>query len=390
MAQQKILILGGGFGGIKAALELADRPEFTVSLLSDKDYFDYHGRLYYLATGGSRRAVVIPLKEIFAGKKVRLIRAEAKQVDRRSQLISTNQGEKYAYDRLVIALGSATNYFGIKGLKDFAFSFKSLDDAQKLRRHLHSQLMAEHKPDLNYVIVGGGATGLEVAGALPGFIGHIMRCHGLPARPLNIKLVEAAGRLMPAMPRGYSRAVHKQLSRLGVEVYLNQKVEAETADTLMVSGQSIASHSVVWTAGISNHPFMAANDFKLSEHGRVLVDEFLQAESNIYVIGDNADTKYCGMAQTALHNAKFVAENLGRQAAGLQPLAYRPKKPIYITPVGPKWAAVLWGSTQIYGRFGWWLRRLADLAAYHELEPLWKARQHWLTDTGGACPTCDA
>src|SRR5664279_3295728 len=106
---------------------------------------------------------------------------------------------------------------------------------------------------------------------------------------------------MARMPRSYSLALQKRLRRLGVKLYLNQTVQAETADALMISGHAIDSHTVVWTAGVINHPFLKANGFALNEHGKVVVDKQLQAEPGIYVIGDNADTPYSGMAQTALY-----------------------------------------------------------------------------------------
>src|SRR5205823_5365499 len=104
---------------------------------------------------------------------------------------------------------------------------------------------------------------------------------------------------MPRMPRAYSRAVQRRLRKLGITLYLNQAVKAETADDLIISGRDIKSHTVVWTAGVTNNPFLSSNNFVISEHGKVIVDQYLQSEPDIYVIGDNADTKYSGMAQTA-------------------------------------------------------------------------------------------
>jgi NADH dehydrogenase FAD-containing subunit len=177
-----------------------------------------------------------------------------------------------------------------------------------------------------------------------------------------------------------------------VKLYLNQTVQAETADALMVSGHSIDSHTVVWTAGVTNHPFFSANKFSLSEHGKVVVDKYLQAEPDIYVIGDNADTPFSGMAQTALHDAKFLASNLGRQASAKKLRTYKPEKPVYVTPVGNGWAAVLMGSFHIYGWGGWALRSAADFKAFNDYEPWWKASKHWVAEYQDepTCPICMA
>jgi NADH dehydrogenase FAD-containing subunit len=122
------------------------------------------------------------------------------------------------------------------------------------------------------------------------------------------------------------------------------------------------------------------------------VDAYLQAEEGIYIIGDNADTPYSGVAQTALHDAVFVAENLKRVADGQQPQAYRPKRPIYVTPTGPYWASVVWGAVHLTGWIGWMLRHAADLIAYHDYQSVIKASERWLAGVmvdEDNCPLCE-
>lgn len=391
--KKRVLVVGGGFGGIKTALELCRNKQLEVTLLSDREYFRYYPMLYRTATGGKITASRIPLSEIFAGKNVRIAKATAKTLDRQNRQLLTEDGQKFPYDELVVAMGVVTNYFGIKGLEEYAYGIKSVEEARRLRNHLHKLMLDDGKPDVNYIVVGGGPTGVELAGALPGYLRHIMDKHKISKTSLHIDLVEAAPKLMPRMPDAYSKAITKHLQKLGVTLYLGQTVEAETADQLVVSGHSIDSHTVVWTAGVTNHPFLKANDFKLNEHGKALVDDFLRAEPNIYVIGDNADTPYSGMAQTALFDARFVAGNFSRQLKNKSPVAYKPKKPIYVTPVGPHWAAVQWGGLTLHGRVGWLLRAAADFMGYKDYEPWWKAGKHWLAeeeDGDETCPDCQS
>ena len=389
--KKKVLVVGGGFGGIKTALELARQPHFDVSLLSETSNFRYYPTLYRAATGGRLTASQIPLSEIFAGKNVHIIKDSAKTLDRANQAIIGASGKKYHYDDVIIALGVVTNSFGIKGLEEYAYGIKSIEEAGRLRRHLHKTLLDEGKPDVNYVIVGGGPTGVELAGALPGYLRHLMKLHGIKKNSLHIDLVEAAPRLMPRMSKLYSRSIRRRLKKLGVKLYLGQTVQAETTEELIVSGHSIKSHTVVWTAGVTNHPFFKANEFMMSERGKVVVDNYMAAEDHVYVIGDNADTEFSGMAQTALYDAVFVANNLRRASRGKNLRTYKPKRPIYVTPVGPRWAAVAWGQLQLFGLVGWLLRSAADFVGYSDYEPWWRASKHWLAEEQSGeedCPIC--
>ena len=128
----------------------------------------------------------------------------------------------------------------------------------------------------------------------------------------------------------------------------------------------------------------------MSEHGKVVVNEYLQAEPNIYVIGDNAETTYSGMAQTALYDGGFVAAHLKRLAHSDELKSYVPKKPAYITPAGPRWAAVLWGEFHTYGFLGWLLRGAADFDGYNDLEPLIPATASWasMLQKEESCSVC--
>lgn len=392
MVNQKtrVLIVGGGFGGIKAALELSKGNHHDITLLSDKPIFQFFPTLYHTATGGASAESSLAINSILEGKKITFKEGVAKTLDRKKKVITTEDGQTYHFDVLIVALGSVLNYFGIQGIADYAYNIKTPEAARKFKNHLHSQLTDLKAPDLNYVIVGGGPTGIELAGSLKGYMTAVAKAHGIQHRAIHVDLVEAAPQLLSRMPKAMSRAIAKRLRRLGVKLYLGKMVGGETADMLMVDGKPIQSHTVVWTAGVTNHPFFRENNFKLNERGKVVVDEYLQAEPDIYVIGDNADTKFSGMAQTALYDGTFVGRNLNRQAKGLLMDRYKPKEPIYVIPVGPGWAAVLWGKKQFYGWFGWVLRSLADLRGFKDYEPWWKAGEQWMTEfeTEEDCPEC--
>lgn len=389
--KHRVVIVGGGFGGVKAALELAGDDRFHITLVSDTTDFKYYPALYRTATGGKRMISAIPLTELFEQKKIHLINDIVISLDRTARTVTTKVNHIIGYEAVIIAMGVKTNYFHIEGLQEFAYGIKTPEDAQRLKAHLHQQMIDQKKPDLNYVIVGGGPTGIELAGVLPSYLQRVARQHGLPNKNIHVDLVEAAPRLVPRMPKDISRHLAKQLRRLGVHLYLKAAVQAQTADSLMVNNKPIRSHTVIWTAGVANSPFFAEQGFQLAKNSKARVDQFLQSDPGVYVIGDNADTPYSGMAQTALYDGVFVAHNLMRLASKLDPIPYRAKKPIYVFPAGHHWSAVLWGSVRIYGRLGWLLRSAADLVAYHDYEPWLMATKRWiaLDDDEETCHICN-
>jgi NADH dehydrogenase len=390
--KHRVLIVGGGFGGTKAAIELSKLANVEVTLLSDHTHFRYYPGLYHTATGGRRAGTRIRLSDILEDRNVQVVRAIAKKLDRAKKEIITDDGKHYGFDQLILALGNVTNYFGIKGLAEYSYGIKSSEEVERFKQHLHKQLLDAGEPDLNYVIVGGGPTGIELAGALPGYLHAVMKMHGVADRKLSIKIIEAAPQLLPRMPKDISEAIAKRLSSLGVEVMLGTAVQGETRDTLMAGTTPLKSQTVVWTAGVTNSPFFKENNFKLTDRGKVEVDEYLQAEPDIFVIGDNANTQYSGMAQTALYDGHFVAHNIARQQEGAMPDSYVPKQPVSVIPVGNNWATVEWGKRHFYGYIGWVLRALSDLVGFHDLESWPKAGKQWITalqEEQLDCPNCD-
>jgi NADH dehydrogenase len=390
MKKQQVVIVGGGFGGIKAALELSKDDRFKITLIADRDTFRYYPTLYHTATGGLKRQSNIPLRELFAGKSVNIVTGEAVTIDRKAHGVTLKDGRAYHYDIVILGLGVITNYFGIPGMEEFSYSIKSIEQSMRFKDHVHQQLTDEHAPDPHYVIVGAGPTGIELAGSLPQYIRKVMDKHEIRHRAVHVDLIEASPRLLPRMPKDYSRAVTRRLRRLGVKIYTGQAVQGLAADSLTVSGKPIRSHTVIWTAGVTNHPFFKENGFTLTNRGKVTTDMYLQADDNVYVIGDNANTPYSGMAQTALYDGAYVAKNLIRKANGKDPKGYGVKKPITVIPVGERYAAVLWGRTHIYGWLGWILRSAADFIGFRDYEPWWKATQQWATEFGAeeTCPIC--
>lgn len=390
--QKKILIVGGGFGGIRTALDLAKNkpPDVKIVLLSDKPHFEYHATLYRVVTGRSPLQVCIPLAEIFAGQNVEVVIDTVIAVNPKAKTLDGSSGSHYSFDYLVLALGSETAYFNIPGLAERAFGFKSITEALRLKRHLHGLFEGRPPKPINIVVVGGGASGVELAGELAVYTAGLAKRHNLDESLVSIDLVEAAPRVLPTMPPDVSERVRRRLQNLGVNLFVNRQVIKEEMEELSMADMKVWTKTVIWTAGVKpNHLYSEIQGLKLDPKGRVVVDEHLQAEgaSGVFVIGDAAATIYAGMAQTALHQGRFVAAAIKKLLKGQRLFAYYPKKPLYAIPVGPGWAAAVVGAFRFYFWAGWLARRSADLRFFLSILPFRKALAAFDSEKT-LCETC--
>ncbi len=376
----KITIVGGGFGGIKTALELAKDKDNTITLITDKPDFQYYPALYSAATGHSHLESWVPLGEIFAGKKnIHVSIDHIESIDPKKKTLSAKSGMQYTYETCILALGSVTTYFGIEGLDVYAYGIKSSDEIKRLKQHLYTDIAEKHVVDKHYVVIGAGPTGVELAAALGSYIKRICEHYNVAKRTIHIDLIEAAPRVLPKMSEHTSRVVQKRLKKLGVNVQTGQSVQSATADTIMVSGKPIKSQTIIWTSGVANHPFFKSNaeHFEFAKNGKIDVNEYMQTKDGVYVIGDNAATKFTGLAQTALHDAIYIAKNIQRQKHGKQPKKYKAVLPPVVVPVGENWAVFEWHWMRLYGWMASLLRMAADLIGYNDMLPLGQALGVW-------------
>lgn len=378
----KIVIVGNGFGGIKTALELANKSGFEVSLISPHFNFEYHAALYRSATGWSPKEVVLPLRDIFKDKSVDLIQDTVTAIDIDKHIIKGEDGRNYNYDRAIFSIGQVINFFGIEGMAEYSHSMGDIAHTIALRQHLKEQALSEDK-ELKFVVIGGGATGVELAGEIKPFINRIISNHHAKSKKIEVVLIEGSNRLLSLLAPKISKIAETRLIEIGVKVMLNTIVKGCNIDEVKLENEVIKTHCVIWTAGFANNPFFANHEgsFKLARNGKVEVDEYLLANKDVYVIGDSSNTQYSGMAQTALFDAIFVANNLEREIRNQTKKMYVPKRPIYVVPVGQKFAVLQWGRFILYGKPAWYMRRLADLRLFDEFEPLGKAIKAWRSGT---------
>ncbi|MBC7764652.1 FAD-dependent oxidoreductase [Microbacteriaceae bacterium] len=379
-----ITIIGGGFAGVKSALELAKDSRNHITLITDKPDFQYYPALYSSATGHSHAESWAPLGEIFGEHtNIHVFIDTVKSLQAKSKTITGVSGTTYHFETLIIAIGVVTAYYNIPGLETYAFGIKSHDEIQRLKQRLFIDIAERGLLDKNYVVIGAGPTGVELAAALGTYIQRLCVRYGVKKHSIRVRLIEAAPRVLPRSSEQTSHAVTQRLKKLGVHVETGKKVEKENAKQLVVSGRPIESHTVIWTSGVTNHPFFAAHPmvFTLAPNKRVVVDGHMMAHDNIYVIGDNADTKYTGLAQTALHDAQYIAKHLKRIADGKKLVPYKAVLPASAVPVGKNWAVLEWKSIRIYGFLGGLIRRAADWIGYSDLMPFGMSLGAWRAST---------
>lgn len=377
----KVVIVGGGFGGVKAALELAKDSRIDVTLVSDRDHFLFYPTLYSTATGRSKLQSILPLDKLFATSRVKVIKDTVIGLDTARRLVVTKDHQLH-YDRVVFALGVVTSYFGISGLDTYSYSIKSAHEIERFKKHLHDELTSEKHFDKNYVIVGAGPTGVELSAALAHYLRVIAQTHQIKHSRIRLDLVEAAPRVLPRMSEAASDLVAKRLKKLGVTVMTNKKVESEDDDSIMISGKDVPSKTVVWTSGVANHPFFAEHNdiFTLAKNGRVEVDEHLKVDRHIYVIGDNANTQFTGLAQTAIYDAIYVSRAISAEAHRRLLPEYKPKKQPVVIPVGANWAILEYGPIRLTGFIASVIRRFADLIGYTDFFAFSTAFRLWLLE----------
>lgn len=372
----QITVVGGGFGGVKAALELSKHKNARITLISDKPDFQYYPALYSTATGGSHLQAWVPLGEIFANHdNVNVIIDTATELDKSKKVITGASGTEYPYRTLVLALGNVTTYFGIEGLDHYAYGIKSQQEIQRLQQHLLETFSQPNAADTHFLIIGAGPTGVELASSLGQYLKHLKKHFKQPEPRASISIIEAAPRVLPRMSEKASALVAARLKALGVHVETNKKVEAETADSLIVSGRPIKSHTVIWTSGVTNNPFFKnnASQFELSPNGKVVVDKHLRSSEHVYVIGDNAFTQWSGLAQTALHDGIFAAKHILKKSNK----KYKAKLPPVVVPIGENWAIFEYKKIRFGGGLGNLVRQAADFIGYHDVLPLGRALGVW-------------
>ena len=324
MSRPKVVILGAGFGGLTAARELDKFAD--VTLVDRHNFQTFLPLLYQVSTAGlAADHVAYPIRGALRKTRVKFRMGSPIAVDHKNKTVKLDSSEVLDFDYLIVALGSATNDFGIKGVADNALGMKTVNEALNIRseimRRFEDLCRFEDDTKFSIAVIGGGPTGVEMAGAIAELKrGPLNSDNKDAAKNIDVYLVEAGSRLLPALSPKLSERTKRDLEKLDVKVLTNHAVkEVKPRQILFADGNKIPSEVTVWAAGVQGEPAMA----KLSiphANGRITVDQSLQVANYPYVfaIGDIAgakgvDGRFLPMvAPVAMQQARFVAKQIQR------------------------------------------------------------------------------
>ncbi len=373
-ARKHVVIVGGGFAGLEAARGLA-REDVDLTLVDRKNHHTFQPLLYQVATAGlSPAEIASPIRRILRRQRnARVLLGEVSAVDPEARRLRFD-GAELGYDFLILAAGATHSYFGHGDWEPHAPGLKTIEDALEIRRRaLVAFEQAEREEDdgtrrqwLTFVVVGGGPTGVEMAGAFAEIARHSLArdFRRIDPRAARVVLIEAGPRILAAYPEELSHKAQLQLEALGVQVWTGSAVTGLGPDYVQVGADRLAARTIVWAAGVQGSPLAASLGTELDRAGRVLVTPELTVPGRpeLYVIGDLAAVKedghmVPGVAPAAMQMGVHAARTVARALRGepLLPFRYRDKGSL--ATVGRRRAVALIRGLHLSGFVAWlaWL-----------------------------------
>ncbi|HVY98040.1 MAG TPA: NAD(P)/FAD-dependent oxidoreductase [Dongiaceae bacterium] len=369
-----VVVVGAGFAGLTAVRALAHAP-CRVTLIDRRNYHLFQPLLYQVATAALSPAdIATPIRSILRRQRnAAVLMARVDGIDRASRKV-TFGSRSIGYDYLVVATGARHAYFGRDDWEKAAPGLKKIDDATHIRRRLllaferaeTSQDPAERRSLLTFVVVGGGPTGVEMAGAIAEIARHALvgDFRAIDPRQARVVLVEAGPRLLPAFPESLSAAARRALERLGVEIVLGKPVTECTEEGVVIGGAFVASKCVTWAAGVAASPAARWLGAAKDRLGRVQVEPDLSIAGSpeVFVVGDTATLALPGggaipgLAPAAKQMGAYAARVIGaRLAAAPPPPAFRYRHIGSLATIGRAAAVADFGRLRLTGRLAWFL-----------------------------------
>lgn len=375
----KIVILGAGYGGLRAALKLEKllkkTPNWKITLIDTNDSHQLRTELHEVAAGRtSPQTIAIPIARLIKNKNITFQQAEATHIDFARQYVTTTKA-KNQYDKLIIAMGSETEFFGIPGMSKNAYTLSSVQDATRIKTHIRDKFSeAKTETDrtkkqaaLTVVVGGGGFTGVELATELVDYFKKL--CNRLQINPSDTQLVvvEGGATVLPGFDPELIERAQKAIRKKNIKLILKTPcVSFENDCVILKTGEKIQTGTVIWTGGVRACDLVAESGLHYGPRSRVVVNPFLESVDHpgVYVIGDNAlvmdpatNRPLAPTAQLALQQAEIAALNIYAEIKGAKRTRYKPKIEGQFVSLGDRDAVGWIWKLKVSGLIAWLLKR---------------------------------
>lgn len=414
-----VVIIGGGFAGTRAALDLLKNSNGNVHVtLIDKNFYhSYHPDYYEVATAVCenlrecgiydltlRSTVAVPFEKIFKNfKNITVIHDEVCGADFDAETVKTKHKKEFLYDWLVVSGGSETSFYDIPKLKDLSLELKSVNDALNIRNVIDELMGSKGKRDFIQIVIGGGGfSGCELVGEIVGYIIHLLKIHKLPRENVKIKIIEASDVILKGVSVWAQKKTEARLKKLGVEILTNFKISRiesiEQAESYLSNKQkgrifwngseSLDFDILIWTGGVeaSSISKLFKNEgrekkFCLKTNANLLIPP----HKNIFAAGDiayyldyNTNSPLLMTAQTAISQGRYIASAILSKIKKEKIKNYKPKHSQFIIPLGGKYAIADLKIFKFSGIFAWALKHFISLHYFSTILPLKEAIKLWL------------
>ncbi len=404
----RIVILGGGFGGVSAAQRLehllSRRPAVSIALVSHSNYLLFTPMLAEVAGSGlEAQHISAPVRA--ALPHTRFLRGTVEAIDAAARTVTVRESasgaaEVLRYDHLILALGAVPNFYGLGGMAEHAFTLKTLDDATRLRNHVIALLeAADVEPDasrrramLTFVVAGGGFAGTEMIAELFDLVHGVLRYYPhVEPEETRFVLVHSGGRILPEISPALADYAQRRLAARGIEFFLNTRVGGAVADAVRLAGAGeLATRTLVWTAGNQPHPLLATLPCDRNRSGAVIADETLRVGGldGVWAVGDcaeipdlnNAGRPCPPTAQHALREGQVAAENIVAALRGAPPRAFRFRTIGTLVALGHRTAVAEIRGWKFSGFLAWVMWRTVYLSKLPGLEKKVRVALDWTID----------
>lgn len=404
---KNIVILGAGFGGLHTAMKLGKASKeknlknYNIILIDRNEYHTYTPTLYEISTTSKEVANYIdlqsvntfPIKTLLQNLPVDFMCADISKIDSKKGVVHLKNGRRIPYSYLVVALGSETNFFEIKGLKENSLELKSFHDAVMIRDRIWTAVSsAKSTSKIDIVIGGGGSTGVELASEIGSWLKQLKETG--KACKTSITLIDAKPRTLSRFSKKVSKKAKNRLDRIGVQVLPNSRIESVTRKKVNLQNKKEVPYTIlVWAGGTKANKIIQTLPFK-KDKGRIEVHKNLVCQpentnlriyGRIFAIGDNIciynpkkNAPYPAVARAAISQANTAASNIIREIHGQKTINFHPTNYPYIIPIGGKYAIARIGPITISGLAGWLLKGLVEINYLFSIMPNRKAFKVWI------------